>query len=109
MRNRNFMQKLLFGGEENVIDFEKKKSPLLRDRIKKKKKKNQRSRRKRGALHRKCETSGRTRKKKKSKSSRNRGRLLSWQLDRFLPVQWMPCYLGWIVRARVERFVANYS
>lgn len=47
--------------------------------------------------------------KKKGKSGRNRRRLLSWQFDRFLPVQWMPCYLGWIVRARVERFVANYS
>lgn len=63
----------------------------------------------RGALHRKWETSGRTREKKKGKSGRNRRRLLSWQFDRFLPVQWMLCYLGWIVRARVERFVANYS
>lgn len=109
MRNRNFMQKLLFGGEENVIDSERKKSPLLRDRIKKK-------RRKINDLEESAALStgngkraeGRGR-KKKSKSSRNRGRLLSWQLDRFLPVQWMPCYLGWIVRARVERFVANYS
>lgn len=33
------MQKLLFGGEENVIDSERKKSPLLRDRIKKKRRK----------------------------------------------------------------------